>query len=265
MTHNRQFALVLALGLAPFLTMPVAAQTADAATSPAPAERYYLNLSGGYQAKSQTISESGSFDIYEEDAQYTVRQEIKGGGLVDIAGGARFTWMGQRLGAGISYSQRVKTTDDITADVTVPHPLFAAEPRSASVRAGGAGYSERAVHLQALWFVPVTVRFDVAFFIGPSFFSVDVDGASIGPENVQEGAFPFDTVSLSGARISGRSDSAVGFNIGADGTYLVTRHIGGGLFLRYSRASVDVPAAGGGNIGIDAGGFEVGGGVRVRF
>jgi hypothetical protein len=289
MTQIRQIALLVALGMAPALSTPAAAQEPDrtqrpdlqkpVSTQPAevqepdptlgppPAERFYVNLSGGFQAKSETIREAGSFDIYDEPAQFTLGREIEGGGLFDIGGGVRFM---RRFGAGLSYTQRVKTTDDITADVTVPHPLFGPEPRSASVQVGGVGYSERAVHLQAAYFLPLTTRIDIAFFVGPSFFTVDLDRASIGPENVQEGPFPFTTVSLSGATISGRSESAVGFNIGVDGTYLVTRrfggHFGGGLFLRYSRASVDIPAvAGGGSVGVDAGGFEVGGGLRVRF
>jgi hypothetical protein len=165
----------------------------------------------------------------------------------------------------VSYTSRVKTTDDLAANVAVPHPLFAGEPRTATAQLGGLGYSEQAVHIQAVWFMPVTTRFDVAVFAGPSVFVVKLDQATFGPANIQEGAFPFTSVTITGVSASSRSETAVGFHAGVDGTYLVTRRFGGGLFLRYSRASVDFPTSAGGTVGVDAGGFEVGGGLRVRF
>lgn len=282
MTQIRQMALFLALCLAPALAAPAAAQdsataqqstpaqqpaaTPDAVAQEdrpqAPAERFYVNLGGGVQVKSQTISEAGTFDIYDEAASFTLERKLKSGGLVDVGGGLRFM---RRFGAGVSYTYRVKTTDDLAANVSVPHPIFAGEPRTATVRLGGLGYSEQAVHIQAVWFRPVTTQFDIAVFAGPSVFIVDLDQASFGPANVQEGAFPFSTVTIAGVAASGRSETAVGFHAGVDGTYLFTRRFGGGLFLRYSRASVDFPTSAGGTVGVDAGGFEVGGGLRVRF
>ena len=56
-------------------------------------------------------------------------------------------------------------------------------------------------------------------------------------------------------------DTGVGVNIGIDGTYLFTRNFGAGVFMRYAGAKVDRTTVD----GLSVGGFQVGGGVRVRF
>jgi hypothetical protein len=45
----------------------------------------------------------------------------------------------------------------------------------------------------------------------------------------------------------------------------VTPRYGVGIFFRYSGASVDMPLVGGGTVTVDAGGVQLGGGLRVRF
>jgi hypothetical protein len=52
-----------------------------------------------------------------------------------------------------------------------------------------------------------------------------------------------------------------GIQIGVDGRYMFTEHIGAGLFLRYSGASGDVVDG----LNLDLGGFQVAGGVRLKF
>jgi hypothetical protein len=58
----------------------------------------------------------------------------------------------------------------------------------------------------------------------------------------------------------------VGFNFTADATYMVTKMIGAGVLIRYAHASpsLDVPNTST-PIEVTAGGFQIGGGVRVRF
>ena len=66
-------------------------------------------------------------------------------------------------------------------------------------------------------------------------------------------------------------DSPVGFNIGADGSYWITRvamvTVGVGLFVRYVGASLDLPSAAGATLEGDlkGGGFQGGRGLRLGF
>jgi hypothetical protein len=61
------------------------------------------------------------------------------------------------------------------------------------------------------------------------------------------------------------SDSAVGVNVGADVTYMVTDLIGAGVLLRYAKSTAEVSAADSQSVDVDAGGFQFAVGVRVRF
>ena len=55
--------------------------------------------------------------------------------------------------------------------------------------------------------------------------------------------------------------TAIGLNIGVDGSYLFTRNVGAGIFLRYAGAEADLPSA----PDLRVGGFQFGVGARVRF
>jgi hypothetical protein len=45
----------------------------------------------------------------------------------------------------------------------------------------------------------------------------------------------------------------------------MSRYVGIGALVRYSRASVSLPAGFGTEVTVRAGGLEIGGGVRLRF
>ena len=72
-------------------------------------------------------------------------------------------------------------------------------------------------------------------------------------------------MSISSVQQIEQSDSAVAFTAGLDGTYRLTPQFGIGAFFRYSGASSDMPLSGGGTVTVEAGGIQIGGGLRVRF
>jgi hypothetical protein len=49
--------------------------------------------------------------------------------------------------------------------------------------------------------------------------------------------------------------------VAVDGNYLITPTFGLGVYLRYAGASVDLPS----QSGVKVGGFQAGGGLRIRF
>jgi hypothetical protein len=60
-------------------------------------------------------------------------------------------------------------------------------------------------------------------------------------------------------------DSGWGFNIGADMTYAITPTIGVAGLLRYTHGNVEFNPAEGQTADVNAGGFQIGAGVRVKF
>jgi hypothetical protein len=232
------------------------ATTAAFAQGPAPLEQGYVHLNVGVQASSEDLAQNGAVPLYDEQATFTALSEVEGGPFLDIGGGWR-VW--SQMYVGLSYT---RLGDDGAAAITgrVPHPLFFDRFRDVGGTAPNLSHTEQAVHLQAVWRQPVTTAFDVAVSLGPTFFSVKQDLVS--GLALAEG--PGDNVSISGVPITEVSESTVGFNLGVDGTYMFTRRLGGGAFIRYTGGSVDLEAPGA-TVSLDVGGFQVGGGIRFRF
>ena len=82
--------------------------------------------------------------------------------------------------------------------------------------------------------------------------------------------YGFSSIKLSQAVTSRISDTAVGFNVGADVSWPLASHFAVGSVTRYSRASftlhpgASTPSASRA-IDLHAGGLQIGAGVRVLF
>ena len=118
------------------------------------------------------------------------------------------------------------------------------------------------MHVQASWTVTVNEAIEVAVFGGPTFFSITQDLVT----DVQfTQTYPFDTATYTGATTDRQSESKVGFNVGADVSFFFSGHVGVGWLARFSRATIDVPTQDGGAVAVESGGFQTGGGLRLRF
>jgi hypothetical protein len=222
----------------------------------------FLNINGAAQMGSHDFTETSAPTVYGESASISTPHQIGGGPLFDVSGGVR---VAGNLGVGIGYSW-FSTSESPTVTAQIPNPVFFNKPRSATAPAGTLEHSESVVHLQVLWMLPVAQKLDVAFFVGPSFFSVSQDLISEDlTAGITEGAAPFTTVTLGSVPTATKTKSGTGYNVGADISYMIVRQMGIGVLLRYSAATVDLPTAGGGQVSVDAGGFQIGVGARVRF
>jgi hypothetical protein len=219
----------------------------------------YLAVSVGGQVRSRSFTEVSAPEIYDEPASVTVPHEVGAAVLVDVAGGMR-VW--RNLGIGVGYS-RFSDKYTPTLSAKVPNPVVFDNPRDASSSAGEFSHTESVVHLQFLWMMPLSEYIHVAAVVGPSFFSVGQD--VVADLTLTEGSQPFSTVTIASVATTDEKKWAVGFTAGLDATYLITIRMGAGVFVRYSAASADLPVAGGGTTSVAAGGFQVGGGLRVRF
>jgi Outer membrane protein beta-barrel domain len=233
------------------MAMLIAAAAADASaqTQPPPAGLGFVNLNFGAQPSSRDFGTSQSFPLYGENATFTTSQENGGGGMFDITAGYRFM---PAFAVAVGFSN-FSNTSSSTVTSSIPNPLVFEQPLVTTTTVSDLDHSERGIHIQAVWFLPVTDKIDVALSLGPSFILVKQDlVSSISVPPGTQTANPVKTT---------EEDTGVGVNIGIDGTYLITRNFGAGVFMRYAGAKVDLTTVD----GLSVGGFQVGGGVRVRF
>jgi hypothetical protein len=235
-----------------------AGATQARAQGPAPLDTAFLHVNFGAQAASRDLTQNGAFEIYDELATFRADTEVSTGGIIDVGGGYR-VW--RNMYAAISYTH-AGDHSDATLSGNIPHPLFTDQPRPISGSVGNLGHSENQVHLSALWRAPITTKFDVGVFAGPTIFSVAQDLVS----GIQVAEGPsFASVTVTDITVTEAKKTSVGFNLGVDGTYMITPRFGAGVLLRFTHGSVDLPNGPAATVKLDVGGFQYAVGGRVRF
>jgi hypothetical protein len=213
-------------------------------------DRGFVNVNVAGQTGSHDIEVSTTFDLYNETAAVAAAQKVGSGPLFDMSAGVR-VW--RNLAVAIGFSTFGDKADGAVA-ASIPDPLVGGQFASVSGSASGLKHSERGVHFQAVWMMPITDKIDVAFSGGPSIFSVSQDlisGVTIAPG----------TQTMTGVVTERQKKTGAGGNVGVDVTYIVRKGFGGGVFMRYAGGSVDLPLVQ--NLGV--GGFQMGIGGRYRF
>lgn len=245
----RHHATGLLLGM--MLTLPaITARAQSAAWS----DRGYVNVSGWYQAASASFSNSVRPIDFAEPSVVETSYKTRSIPGFDAGGGVR-VW--RNLAVGLDVSRFSKHTGGAVS-AQVPHPFFFNRPRPVSGDASGLTRDETAVHLQALWMLPLRDRWQLALAGGPSWFSVGQDLVS---DVTVTQTYPYDTATFASATSTHRSHSQIGFNAGADVSYRLHPHVGLGIGVTFSHASVPLDHT----VTVDAGGAHVGGGIRFRF
>lgn len=224
-------------------------------------DRAFLNVNGAVQSKSGTdLSATSTFQQYDEQGSATTTQAIETkGGTFDISGGAR-VWRNFGLGLGFS---TISSTGQGTVSATLPHPLYYDRPRSATASITDLNQKQRAIHMMALFVLPIGERFDVAVSAGPTFFSLEQD-TFVNPQMSEVGP-PYGSVTLVSATKVTTTKNQVGFNVGADVTFRIMKYVGVGGFIRYAKTDVTFTPDGGVAVTVPVGGMTAGGGVRLRF
>ena len=224
-----------------------------AASSPAMAQAQqptsiFVDVNVGAQTQSRTIESSTSFPLYGETAIINAAQSIDGGALFDISGGYRFM---RKFGVALGVSTFSKSGEGSLV-ASIPSPIAFNRPAAVTSTATDVKHKELGTHVMFVYFVPVLTNFDVSVFAGPSFFRLTQD--------ILSATVPTGTQTISVARQS-QKGNATGANAGINFNYMFRPNYGGGLFLRYAGATVDLPSAS----GVKVGGFQVGVGLRLRF
>ena len=220
------------------------------AQAPPPTKNIFVDVNFGGQPQSRTFSTEAFPVVYNEVAIIRSNQGVDGSAFMDIQGGYR-VWRDLAVGLGWTTTFTTKGTAEVTG--AIPHPLFYDTYVETTQTVNDLEHRERSVHILFMWTSPITDKMDASVSAGPSYIKVTQDvvtGAS-----VPNGTQTFTPITEE------QSDGVWGFNFGGDVTYLITPNIGVGGMLRYIKATADLPSV----PNLDIAGFQVGGGVRIRF
>ena len=221
-------------------------------------DRGYISVNFGIQPQSREFTAVSAPEINGDPATITVDHHVGSGAFPDFAVGYRL-WENLGVHVGYSYFSKSETP---TLVASIPHPAFGGQNRTATASAGDLSHSESAFHTHLLWMIPLSEEIEVAVLVGPTFYNIKQD--FVDTVGVVETP-PFTSVSINSVQQIEQSESAVAFTAGLDGTYRLTPRFGIGAFFRYSGASVDMELSGGNSVTVEAGGIQIGGGLRVRF
>jgi hypothetical protein len=243
MMRARTLAVVLSIVAAP-------AWAAD------PPTHVKVLVGGFYQLGTQSYSQTISFDQYQETA--TIANSYTADKAPGFDVGVEYDAF-KHLGFSVAgtFCNR-----DLNAsyDASFPHPLFFDTPRTATGEIAGK-QKETAWHVNVVAFGR-SGAFEFSGWAGVSFFKVEADLL----ENVTYSqSYPYDTVTVTATPTTRASDSPVGFNVGASADWRFSPHVGAGILARFTRATAQFTVTNATSVDVDAGGVQVGAGLRFYF
>ena len=224
-----------------------------------PVDRVYISINGAFQIGAGDFGETVTFVENQENGTFTTDYTVESGPALNISGGAAI-W--RNIGVGVGVTRFSKSTP-IAFSASVPHPFFFNRARDITGDVSGLTREELAVHIQARATFRPSPKIQGVVFGGPSFFSVKQD--IVNDFEITE-AYPYDTATFNRGLTTTVDESKVGFHVGADVGYFFTRQVGVGGSVQWSGTTIEAPASGGtGTFELKAGGFQAGGGLRLRF
>ena len=218
----------------------------------------YLFVNGLLETGGSGFTHPQSWPYFAETATSTASYPGQSAFGFDVSGGYRI-WRNLAVGAGVTVVSRSTTA---AYSGSIPNPLYLNRPNLVSGTFPSSN-SETAINLQAAWGIPVSPKMLVVLFAGPSIFSVKQTVMQAQGLAVSAG-YPYDstTATVSTEEVS---RTAFGFGVGADVSYYFSKTVGVGGMIRFVRGTADMPVNGQPSVGVPAGGFQIGGGLRIRF
>lgn len=229
-------------------------------------ERGWIDVNlGGAIAAEKRFSIEASRPLYRETLTGRSAYDNPTGASFDFGGGFMFT---PQVGVGISFSGTAHQSPP-EMFISVPHPLvFNAHATDTSESDREFQRIEGGVHLQLMAVAPISPRVRVRVFGGPTYFRVQQDLVDdIRYNQVFQVFGRGNAVEITEYDYAEKVEgTGWGFNVGGDVSIFFTRVIGLGGFARYSRGTVGVfdPLLDD-TVDLKAGGFQTGGGVRLKF
>lgn len=234
---------VLACGFVVFTATPALAQMQWT-------DKAFLNLSAGLQIGTSDVTSTQAFELYGEEGSILSAQDVKGGFFFD----GQFTFRVRgNLGVGVG-ATFVQGKADAEITGSIPDPIEFDAHREASASATDLTHRETWIAGLVTWGMPLTSKIDVFFSGGPAFVQVEQE-IPTGVTVTEPGP------TISDVTVTSFSESGIGFVVGADLRYMITNRVGLGVLGKFSAASVDLSDG----TKVDAGGFQLGGGLRIKF
>ena len=233
------------------LCLALCAVAAPASAQMTWTDKGFFNLDGGIQSGSGDFAVTTPFELYNETGSVASAQSIGGGGFFNLAGGYK-VWRNLAIGVGVTFAS---SSTDASITATVPDPLIFDAHRTVETSASSVQHKELQIHITGTWMIPVTDKMDVGLNFGPTFFSAKQEV----PNSVTV-TEPGPTVTTVG--VEEIDESSVGVHFGVDVNYMINKRFGAGGMARYVWGSANVENAGD---KLTLGGFQIGGGIRVRF
>lgn len=246
------------------------AQTGSAIGAPPTFERGWIDVNIGVAvAAEDTFSMKADGFLFDEPANFGAAYSLPRGAEFDFGGGFMFNPV---VGVGVSFTGTAHE-DLAVLSAHIPHPIIA------NVYADDTAQTdqvlqriESGVNVQAMIVAAQTPRFRFRVFGGPTYFRVQQDAVTdIRYDQAFLFLLPVNAIEITEfdhRRIEG---TGWGFHGGADASFFFTRVVGVGGIARFSHGSVDLEntldtAIGGDSVvNVKAGGFQVGGGLRLKF
>lgn len=241
------------LAVAAFLLLP----TGALAQTPAAAPKFRVLANVNYNATSRTFGESSTFEAFLEDG--TTSRSYDGGTGLGFEFGAIYS-ITPELGVLGSF-EFSSAEHDASFDVNAPHPLFFNQPRSASDELTALEYKEQALNIDAVYTI-ASGSFVIDVFGGMTLFFTETE---LVDEITTTSVYPFDDLQITNTSTTKLKENPIGFNVGGAFTYRLTPVVGLSFQAKFSRASLSLQRDAGEPIDIDAGGFRIGGGIRLAF
>lgn len=219
--------------------------------------KFRILASGGFHGSTTSFGNVSTFTEFLEQARLSRNYSSNTGPVFEFGGIYSIT-----SNFGIMGSFELFNGDNDSAfERVLPHPLLFNQDRVVSGDVPGLSYSERAVHLDAV-FTQDSGSFTVDVFGGPTLFFTKTE--LLDRVNTSS-SYPFDQASLVGTDAVELDDNPIGFNVGAALTYKVNQTFGIAFQARFSRATVSAAQNDGSTVEFDAGGFRAGAGIRLAF
>jgi hypothetical protein len=240
------------VSLAAFLIV-VSATIASAQTP-----RVSIAAGASVQPTTNSFTDATAFPYLQETARLEGDYDVGDGVAFDVGATIRF-W--RRLGVGVGVTSVTRSSSAETIG-TFPHPFFLNTNRTLTVSEANLDRKETGVHLSVAFDVLQSDRLGINLFAGPSYFLFDQAVVeSLDPIET----YPYDALE---ARVqTGSADgNALGFHAGFDAGWFFTRNVGVGGMLRFTQATKSGFRIGDGDpFDLKIGGFQGGGGLRIRF
>ena len=226
-----------------------------------------VNFGAATSAQKSLTTETNISDGEGEFETYRVGYKAPTGGAFDIGGGFMFTPM---FGAGVQFTG---TAHQGAADlfIRIPHPrFFDSHATDSSVTDQKLERAEGGVNLSLVAAIPSNnPNLSFRLYGGPTYFRLEADAVTDIEYFHQFGLFnTFNSVEIRSWRAEKVEESGWGLHAGADLGYFFNKHFGIGGFARITRGTVTFTPSEFNveqDLDVKVGGFQAGGGLRVRF